>query len=41
MNKRKSGGPNLTSMNNKWNYWAWSKYIYADATTCYNYRVLG
>ena len=41
MNKKKSSGPNLTSMNNKWNYWAWSKYIYADATTCYNYRVLG
>lgn len=41
MNKRKSSGPNLTSMNNKWNYWVWSKYIYADATTCYNYRVLG
>lgn len=39
MNTNKSNGPNLTSMNNKWNYWAWSKYIYADATTCYNYQV--
>ena len=20
-------GPNLTSMNNKWKYWGWSKYV--------------
>lgn len=25
--KGKRSGPNLTSMNSKWNYWAWSKFV--------------
>lgn len=33
MNTRKSSGPNLTAMNDRWNYWGWSKYIRADETT--------
>ena len=27
MNTEKRSGPNLTGMNQRWNYWGWSKYI--------------
>ncbi len=27
MNREKRNGPNLTSMNQRWNYWGWSRYV--------------